>query len=115
MNNQDYDLTKVFAVREGGQKLWRAILNGVPIGADFTCRGSAEAALDVERRRRFVLGDTVACETCGQPTRSKGTKRCDPCWEVETRLPFYLKTAQGRANVASMLRHAEKHGGCDER
>ncbi len=26
---------------------------------------------------------TVPCELCGTPTRMLGTKRCDPCREVE--------------------------------
>jgi hypothetical protein len=30
------------------------------------------------------------CETCGEPTRMTGTKRCDGCWEVEHRLARYL-------------------------
>jgi hypothetical protein len=29
---------------------------------------------------------TCACGICGEPTRSTFTKRCDRCWEVETRI-----------------------------
>jgi len=36
--------------------------------------------------------ETIPCETCGQPTIYKGTKRCNSCWEVENRLPGYLKS-----------------------
>ncbi len=35
---------------------------------------------------------TVPCSTCGKPTTSCGTKKCDCCWEVEARLPEYLST-----------------------
>ncbi len=28
----------------------------------------------------------VPCGLCGKPTPSIGTKRCDPCWELETRI-----------------------------
>jgi len=28
----------------------------------------------------------VPCGICGTPTRMLGTKRCDPCWELETRI-----------------------------
>jgi len=30
--------------------------------------------------------ETVPCELCGEPTYMKGTKRCDMCWELETRI-----------------------------
>lgn len=30
--------------------------------------------------------ETVPCELCGRPTRMQGTKRCDGCWELETRI-----------------------------
>jgi len=39
----------------------------------------------------------VPCEICGQSTIYTGTKRCTNCWEVEHRLPEYLKNARGQA------------------
>lgn len=30
--------------------------------------------------------NTIPCELCGKPTRMLGTKRCDPCWELERRI-----------------------------
>lgn len=30
--------------------------------------------------------ETVPCELCGKPTTMTGTKRCDPCWELERRI-----------------------------
>jgi len=38
---------------------------------------------------------TVPCEICGNPTSSLFTKRCNNCWEVEHRLPTYLKSPKG--------------------
>ena len=39
--------------------------------------------------------ETVPCELCGKPTRMLWTKRCDGCWELETRIrgnvPLTLK------------------------
>jgi len=35
--------------------------------------------------------ETVVCDTCGTPTPMLSTKRCDACWEVEQRLPAYVK------------------------
>ena len=34
---------------------------------------------------------TCPCETCGRPTPMLGTKRCDGCWEVESRLLDYIR------------------------
>lgn len=46
--------TFVYPVRIPGQAepIWRAVLDRIPIAADFNSRGAAEAALEVERRRR---------------------------------------------------------------
>ena len=30
--------------------------------------------------------DTIPCRLCGVPTRMKGTKLCDRCWELERRV-----------------------------
>ena len=49
---------------------------------------------------------TVPCETCGKPTLMEGTKRCDGCYEVESRLSDYLKTPGGRAFVTAALAEA---------
>ena len=35
------------------------------------------------------MPDFVVCETCGTETTSVGTRRCDTCYEVETRLKNY--------------------------
>ncbi len=43
--------------------------------------------------------ETTACETCGAVTRMLGTKRCDNCYEVESRLDKYLQAPNGRTFV----------------
>ena len=30
--------------------------------------------------------ESIPCEICGEPTMMLGTKRCDPCWEIESRI-----------------------------
>jgi hypothetical protein len=40
--------------------------------------------------------ETVPCDTCGTPTAMFGTRRCNNCWEVESRLSGYL-TRTGEA------------------
>ena len=37
---------------------------------------------------------TIPCELCGSPTRMLGTKRCDRCWELETRTKMDLELAK---------------------
>jgi hypothetical protein len=46
----------------------------------------------------------VPCETCGTSTQSGGTKRCDACFEVESRLKFYL--ARGGENARQFVEKA---------
>jgi len=36
-----------------------------------------------------------------------GTKRCDGCWEAETRLPDLIKTRKGRMIVAQAMREVD--------
>lgn len=53
---------------------------------------------------------TVPCATCGAPTTSTGTKRCNRCWEVERRLRDYLLSGspKSRAFVLEQLGQEEK-------
>jgi hypothetical protein len=48
--------------------------------------------------------ETVPCDTCGQPTPYKGTRRCDNCWEVESRLAAYLESEKGREFIKQAFR-----------
>lgn len=45
-------MTEVFIIRIGGQEVWKAIVDGIVIAADFNSRGAALAAIPVERKRR---------------------------------------------------------------
>lgn len=51
---------------------------------------------------------TVPCKICGKPTHMLGTKLCDPCWEVESRLDRFLETPGGRAYVKKALYESER-------
>jgi hypothetical protein len=46
---------------------------------------------------------TIPCEICGKPTPYLGTKRCNNCWEVETRLETFLESQRGREFVGDAL------------
>lgn len=46
---------------------------------------------------------TVPCEICGKATTSRATKRCNGCWEVESRLADYLKNPKGQAFARSKM------------
>lgn len=52
---------------------------------------------------------TIPCETCGDPTPMLGTKRCDGCWEVETRLLSYLKNENAIRFVSEALDKAKRY------
>jgi hypothetical protein len=47
---------------------------------------------------------TVPCKTCGKPTAMTGTKLCDGCWEVESRLESYVRN--GGDNAKAILERA---------
>ena len=38
--------------------------------------------------------ETVACSICGTPTPMLGTKLCDRCWELKTRIEADPELAQ---------------------
>ena len=48
---------------------------------------------------RTVLGNlppkrTIPCRLCGQPTEMLGTKLCNRCWELETRITMNPELAR---------------------
>ena len=45
--------------------------------------------------------ETTPCETCGAPTI--GTKLCNNCWEVESRLDQYMRSPKGREVIQDKL------------
>jgi len=53
------------------------------------------------------LPKPVPCKTCGEPTTMMGTKLCDGCWEVESRLEKYLESEKGREHVVRRLKECD--------
>lgn len=45
-------MTDVFVIRVVDQEVWRAIVDGRMVKADFNCKGAALAAILTERARR---------------------------------------------------------------
>lgn len=43
---------------------------------------------------RIKYRETIPCELCGTPTHFTGTKRCDRCWELETRINRDVELAE---------------------
>ncbi len=39
----------------------------------------------------------VPCDTCGTSTKMTGTRKCNACWEVESRLDDYVRRGSDRA------------------
>lgn len=46
---------------------------------------------------------TVACRFCKAPTPMTGTKLCDPCWEVDKRIDWFVRSQGGRDRVRQAL------------
>jgi hypothetical protein len=42
---------------------------------------------------------SAPCATCGTPTDAGGSRTCGECWEVESRLPTYLRRGGERARI----------------
>jgi len=47
--------------------------------------------------------EVVKCRFCGNETRATGTKMCNNCWEVVSRLPEFLKHENGISLVIDCL------------
>ena len=49
--------------------------------------------------------EKTACATCGADALQE-TQRCNPCWEVERRLEWYLTTANGLTRILEEIKNA---------
>ena len=47
--------------------------------------------------------DYCACKFCETQTTYTATKLCNNCWEVEKRLPLFLKSEKARCLVIELL------------
>lgn len=59
--------------------------------------------IDCVTHCRTRTAEFIPCETCGYPTDMFGTKRCNNCWEVESRLNSYLHSTRGVENVLKII------------
>jgi len=50
---------------------------------------------------RYYDSETVPCKWCGEPTRMLGTKMCDRCWELDSRI------RNDKALARKILKHYE--------
>lgn len=62
----------------------------------------------------MIKQETVPCETCGEPTTYTGTKRCNNCYEVETRLDKFLQNPKALILITKKLRELELKYGAAE-
>lgn len=51
---------QVFCLHIGGQPVWKAIVDGQIVPAEWNCKGAAEAGINVERRRQKAQRDAKA-------------------------------------------------------
>jgi hypothetical protein len=49
------DITEVFTLNYGGQQVWKAVVDGCVVHAEFNSRGAALAAIPTERARQAKL------------------------------------------------------------
>lgn len=50
-----------------------------------------------------VTRQHIPCKVCGEPTTMKGTKLCDGCWEVQSRLTSFLQCLNAIRYVQDIL------------
>jgi hypothetical protein len=48
----------------------------------------------------------MPCETCGKDTTNFGTKCCDNCWEVESRLDQYIQNSTALQLIIRKIRES---------
>ena len=51
----------------------------------------------------MIESEWIPCKTCGDPTTFLGTKLCNGCWEVQTRLQSYLNNENAIRFVSGAL------------
>ncbi len=61
--------------------------------------------------KHFNKPETVPCKHCGIPTRMLGTKMCDGCWELETRIESKPKLARKILAAIDAARSGERGEG----
>jgi hypothetical protein len=49
------------------------------------------------------MNETIPCKTCETPTKMLGTKLCDSCYEIESRLDSYLSNENAIKYIYSLL------------
>lgn len=59
-----------------------------------------------------IIGkDTINCRICEIPTDNKGTKLCNRCWEVMTRIDSFLSYKKAREIIKEKLEGYNEGGG----
>lgn len=55
--------------------------------------------------------EEVVCRICGEMTTYTGTRLCNNCWEVESRLERFARSENGRAYMKEVLAKEEVRNG----
>lgn len=58
-----------------------------------------------------VTREFIPCRVCGEPTSMLGTKLCNGCWEVESRLKSFLQCVNAIQFVQKILAEVTKGNG----
>lgn len=54
--------------------------------------------------------EMIPCQWCGTPTRMLGTKECDRCWELRSRIQHDMSLAKQMLRKLCGYRNDERHG-----
>lgn len=72
--------------------------------------GSLGGLTPVPQKPRLLEPETVPCELCSEQTDKTGTKRCDRCYELETRIqdnPQLAELILERVNIERQIKAIE--------
>ena len=59
-----------------------------------------------------MIKESIPCRTCSESTHNTGTRQCNRCWEVESRLEDYIARG-GYAAVRFIHSVLERRGPCE--
>jgi hypothetical protein len=99
-------MTKARIIKRDGEYQVRITVNGKPQPErTYFTNDRADVIATRELMLEEAMNDreTIPCVTCGMPTPFTGTKRCNNCWEVESRLNQYLRSPKGETFVAKAM------------
>lgn len=63
---------------------------------------------DTKMEAQMEGQEKVPCKYCGKPTPMTGTELCDPCWEVESKVEYFLTCVKNGSEIIDKI--LQQHG-----